>query len=233
MVEPQLYMWNGVRSHILQQHDSYVDAVKARVFPQFADIEAQAEKYARKIFDDHAHGSGDPSINEADLAEGAHELSLEHYEMLSFLKREMYLGALAGLYHVWEKALRSFLEGEFLHFVGQDEIEKAAWRSSTAHLWKLLEQFGWRASGEPFYQDIEACRIVVNVYKHGKGPSLDELEKRFPQFIVKVITDDPALSPTKLDHEEVVVTEEQFLKIARAIRTFWVSFPARLFLKAS
>ncbi|MCQ4437932.1 hypothetical protein NO135_23300, partial [Clostridioides difficile] len=50
----------------------------------------------------------------------------------------------------------------------------------------LLESFGWPLRTTDYFRTLDACRLVVNVYKHGKGKSLDDLRARFPEYL-----DDP------------------------------------------
>jgi hypothetical protein len=82
----------------------------------------------------------------------------------------------------------------------------------------------------PFYPLLEALQLVVNVYKHGKGRSLNELSDRYARFVV-----DPAKAAsygewrTTLDHEWLTVTDDQFDEFAAAISDFWSTMPERLY----
>ena len=44
-MEPQLYMWHGIRRRLLQRHDFYVAEVRRRVIKQFSDVEGEAERF--------------------------------------------------------------------------------------------------------------------------------------------------------------------------------------------
>ena len=71
----------------------------------------------------------------------------------------------------------------------------------------------------------------MNVYKHGKGRSLDELAETYPEYLKEGEYDIIPLARelTTPDHEDLAVTDEEFEKIAGAMREFWVDFPERLF----
>lgn len=233
-MEPQLYMWSGTRALIMARHDFFVQQVREKVLAQFADIEGDTDRYLaaeldrlRPIFDDGVR-------DEADAAEAAMAQAEGFYSALSDLREEMILGALAGLYHQWEKDLRDFLERELLHYVGRDVTLKEVWRPPMSKVFDLLAEFGWDCAVEPFFADVDACRVVVNVHKHGKGNSLTELAEKYPEFLAQpVVSPLPKAAAEFLDHEWLRVTEAQFDRLAAALRAFWVAFPERSFPKAS
>jgi hypothetical protein len=51
VLKPQIYMWSKTRKRILERHDFYIAQTKARVLANFADIEGDAEKFARTEYD--------------------------------------------------------------------------------------------------------------------------------------------------------------------------------------
>jgi len=105
------------------------------------------------------------------------------YNLLSDLRKQMMLAALAGLYHQWGKDLREFIGHELVHDPGREVAAKLAWTSGIATVLQMLEKFGWACRAQQFFAPIDACRLVVNVYKHGKGQSLDELITRYPRYL--------------------------------------------------
>jgi len=75
------------------------------------------------------------------------------------------------------------------------------------------------------------CRLVVNVYKHGDGRSLNELRSVCPEYL-----DDPfgGLSgefsdPKYKDHTHLKVNDEQFQAFSDAILAFWRDVPNNVF----
>lgn len=232
-MELQLYMWSGTRALILERHDFFVDQFRARVLTQFGDLEGDADRFMASEFDRLRRTYDDGTRDEADAADAATAQGEGFYSLLSDLREAMVLGGLAGLYHQWEKDLRDFLERELLHYVDRDAAIKEAWSGDIGKVFKLLKEFAWDVRGEPFFAEADACRVIVNVYKHGKGNSLTELAEKYPEFLAKpFVSPRPWRAEEFLDHEWLQVTAEQFDRLAASLRAFWVAFPERSFLKA-
>ena len=228
-MKPQIYMWSETRKRILQRHDFYFAQTKARVLANFADIESDADDFVRMEYDRlGATGSEEPN------SEWANERSQEFWALLNDLRKQIFLGALAGCFHQWEKDLRDFLERELLRDFEQEGVKGEVWSKNFADAYDVLKQYGWDCSAGKFFARLEAGRLIVNVYKHGKGVSLDKLAKHHPEYLPR--PSDSALSlrfNNAPDHKQVEVTEAQFDDIASAIRSFWEAFPERLFLNCT
>jgi hypothetical protein len=150
---------------------------------------------------------------------------------LSDLRQSVILGALAGLYHQWEKQLRGFIEMELAHDVKRDDAAKAAWSGIIGEVFDLLREFGWDVRVQPFFAPIDACRLIVNVYKHGQGPSLVELNRRYPAYLPDPIGKRiPAFGSRGPSHEWLTVTEKDFPEIASGLRAFWEALPEQLYI---
>ena len=227
----QLYMASIMKLHILEQHDFYVAQTNKRVLAQFQHLEGEADGHAKEEYNRLMKQPGDESTDFADLAHIAHDRAIGFYCLLIDLKQQMVLAALAGLYHQWEKELREFIERELRHDMKKDAAKKHAWIGEINKIFDLLTKFGWTVRTRPFFPLIDACRLVVNVYKHGNGRSLEELNQRYHQYLRDPLGPDlPAFIPDYLDHALLTVTEEHFTEIADALRAFWVEFPERLYL---
>ena len=226
-------MYSGIRKHILRRHDFFVEQVRTRVFSQFRDIEGEAQAHA----DNQYHWGGSlparDDIDMSDVAEWALEEGIERYELLSDLRKQIILGALAGLYHQWDKDLREFVEAELRHDIRLGDAAKVAWDPNPRNVFDMLKQFGWDCREEGFFSKIDACRLIVNVYKHGKGRSLEDLAKTYPEYLRNLLgasNFDCSKWMDQLDHERLEISEAQFEVFAAALRTFWTKFPERLFL---
>jgi hypothetical protein len=227
----QLYMASIMKPHLLERHDFYVAQTQKRVLDHFRDLEGEADRYCEAEYKRLLSGPGDEYTDVASLAETAHDNAIGFYGLLADLQQQVILGALAGLYHQWEKELRAFIERELMHDVQKAEVMKVAWHALITDLFDLLTHFGWAVRSESFFPLIDACRLIVNVYKHGKGRSLDELNRDYPHYLRDPFGPDaPTIIPDYLDHTLLTVTEEHFTEIAAALRAFWVAFPVRLYL---
>jgi len=212
----------------MERHDFYVEQVKKRLFSQFLDIEKEADTHANETYNSmgrYATEYDDP----ADYAEAAHEAGVEHYLMLSDLHNQVLLGALAGMYHQWEKDLRQFLARELRHTC-PPETETAVWKENIGEVFDLLKRFGWDCRNAIFFPALDASRLIVNVYKHGNGNGLEHLSKKYPEFLFGYDAELDTL-PYRLDHELLTITEDQFAELADGVRRFWEAFPERCFYR--
>ena len=173
---------------------------------------------------------GDENSDMSVVAEVAREQGIERYGLLHDLKKQVMLAALAGMYHQWDKELRDFVERELQHGVKPKEVRKIAWSENISDVFDVLKDFGWDPRKLAVFPLIDACRLVVNVYKHGKGRSLEDLAEKHPEFLNQPLRGLVRADASWLDHEWLEVSEAQFRRIADAIEKFWVQFPERLFL---
>jgi hypothetical protein len=213
--QPQLYMWRGIRERLIDRHDFFVTQVQARVFAQFQDIDGEADRYIEEEYHQIGRRSH-PDDDGVAAAEAARDAGYGYHGLLTELHQQMILASLAGLYHQWDKDLRDFVERELRQsFIGEVATD-AAWKGDVLG---ILNHFGWKYRDEGFFRKIDACRLIVNVYKHGNGRSLDDLLDRYPDYL------------TNSRHESLTVSEQQFLDVAAAFREFWEAFPERLYLE--
>lgn len=226
----QLYLWDGARRIFLEAHRFYVDQLKTRLLSQFDDIEGQADRFAEDAYERIGTAPGHGDIDMSDVADWAYDEAASHYLALTNLRKQVLFGGLAGMYHQWDKQLREFIEREMHHYVALDWTDKHVWKPAGDKVLDILEEFGWPVKSLPLYAQIDALQLVVNVYKHGKGRSLTELNGKYPQHVV-----DPVKAAgygawrTTLDHEWLTVTDEQFDMFATAIADFWSAMPERLY----
>lgn len=193
---------------------------------QFADIEGEADRFEQAAWE---RGSSALSSGEGDLgdvAEWAQDEAVAHFMMLSDLRKQVVLASLAGMFHQWDKDLREFIDMELHHDIKSDWIDDNVWPASTAKIFELIEQFGWKVTGCRFHGLIEACGLIVNVYKHGKGRSLKLLHSKYPQYLSR-FGFESLFGKTFVDHRWVNVTDQQFEKFAEAFDDFWSQMPER------
>jgi hypothetical protein len=231
-MEPQLYMGQPLRQRIMRRHDFYVAEIKRRVIAQFRDIEGEAKHYFETEYERLGELPGDEHSDMEWIADAATDRAHAFYALLSDLKEQMILGALAGLYHQWDKDLREFIESELRHNYQQDFVAKIAWDSAVGNVFKILAEFGWDCTTTDFFTRIDACRLIVNVYKHGQGQSLSDLATRHPKYL-DVPMKRPWSKNQHLSHHWLSISDTVFDELADGLRAFWVAFPERLFLKTA
>ena len=230
-MELQLYLSRGQRQLILEKHDFYLEQIKARVLGPLRDIAGESNRLTDEEYDRLGALPGDGTRSLEEIAEEAMDRGQALYGLLSDLRKQMLLGALAGLYHQWDKELRDFVEREIAHDLGRERT-KYVWSMNLDQIFELLARFGWVCRSCPFVPRIEACGLIVNVYKHGKGWSLKVLGKRFPEYLDNGFTPPPVASDF-VDHEWLSLSEEQIGQIGGALRSFWETFPERLYFRGT
>lgn len=231
--QAEIQMGSYRRSHFIKQHIFLFDQFNSRVLIQFkdSDISAAADKYAEEIYQklgQHAPPDADPS----EYAEHAYEERIEFGLGLMEMREHLVLSGLSYLYHQWDKNLREFLERELSWYFEKDAVEKEVWKTSSKPVFDILKEFGFDVEALQSYETLDTLRLVVNVFKHGKGNSLDQLKKRQPSYFKGCDTDDDnrALLNHK-DHNDLEISKDQFTELAGAIRDFWACFPDRLSLE--
>ena len=231
-IAPKIILIEPVRDIFLREHDFYVEQAKSRIFNNFKgeNIEKEAEKAKEDFFKrEELEGHYGEDVDVADIAETAIEHGIEFGITLYEMKFQVILATLALMYHQWEKKLREFMEHELRFGYNNDELEKIFWKSNIDCLYDELERQGWYIRKEAWFPKIDACRLIVNVYKHGKGPALGKLKEKHPEYLKGVFDVGDFFGECDemlLSYEDLSITIEDFNEIADALRQFWVDFPS-------
>lgn len=223
-----LHMYDDIRSAIIERHTFFVREAKNRLLNQFNDIEGEADRYLEESWEAAmrvpCYGD-DPDVGS--IAEAVQDAALSHYMLLDDMRMQVRLSMTAAMFHQWDKELREHLEREFRHYVNQDCIDKEIWKATTAAIFHLFEQFGWSVKAQPFFPLIDACNLIVNVYKHGKGTSLIRLHDIYPQYLSDLGIESWT-GTLLLDHKWLNVTDADFNAFAGAFEAFWKEIPKQL-----
>lgn len=227
-------MYSGHRAQLIEKHVFYVEQAKKRLLDQFTDdaVREEADRAAQESWEARGQ-SFDPEYGDpADGAEAAFEDGVWRYELLTELRDSVRLSIVSGFLHEWEKNLRQWLVDEVRHWHHGDEVRRVIWKKNLIDLFDLLESFGWPLKSEPYFTDLDACRLVVNVYKHGDGPSLDQLAASYPRFLVHPLeelrgqVDDMWISPS---YDYLQISDQDLDTFSEAVRSFWQDMPENTF----
>ncbi|MBB4758672.1 hypothetical protein XarjCFBP7653_04540 [Xanthomonas arboricola] len=215
-----------VRHTLITGHRFYVQRAKERLLSTFGNISAEADAAA----DAHWEQSGrnfNPNIHdEGQQAEDAQNHGIMFYDLLSEMHERTRLSVVAGMFHHWDKAWRRFLVDQLRlpGFVIGVHTRRAMWTMDSSQLESLVEALGWKVATFPGYARLDAMRLVVNVFKHGEGPSMDDLRQAYPEFVqvangwVRAFPDDTSMK----------VTDAHLDEFAEAIESFWLNVPSAL-----
>lgn len=146
------------------------------------------------------------------------------------MREQTRLNVVAGMFHEWDKQLRDWLVGEIQYWHCGDNATLKIWSADFAQIADLLESFGWSLRTADYFRTLDACCLMVNVYKHGEGKSLDELRNSFPEYLGDPFKDfGSTLSGTKYhDHWHLKVSDDQFQAFSEAILAFWRDVPEKV-----
>lgn len=201
---------------ILEPHKFYVLQARQRLLSQFNDISHEADEAVEahyKMLGQHF----DPERDDpADSAEAAFNEGISHYLALDEMHNTITLALTAGMFHQFDKTLREKMVREFRQWQPA-AIDDLIWNVNFPLLIDLLEWAGVQIKAKPFYVKLDACQLLVNVYKHGKGRSHWDLVRKYPEYYPSAFSN--------LRPEGLKVSEAQFVEIADAITNFWQNFP--------
>lgn len=220
-----LHLWSDKRSHLLQELDFYLAQADRRVLVQFGNLEAEAEQFANDEFEKMGRFAS-PDSDPGDYADAAWSRGANHYEMLTDLHSQMLLSVAAGLYHHWEKRFREWLVKEFERSLPREKekLSPAIWKQKVDEVFKLMGCLGWVIEDQPFFVVLDECQLVVNVYKHGGGPSFELLKKRHGHHLGKT---------TRIidhrDHTDLHITRDDLGRFQHALKGFWATVPEHIF----
>lgn len=218
------------RELIIEAHDFFVSELMSRVFSSFRDISSEADDKAHEHYEALASLPDSYGVDPSSAADQAFDRGFEFYDSLWEMKRQVTFGALAILYQQWDKGVRTFIERELGFFVSPAWLEKAIWYANVEKLIKFLENQGWNIKDYPWFAEIDAMRLLVNVFKHGKGQSFDQLCQLYPRYSKGALGVFAGDEPDFFEGvnglpEHLEISETEFLDFANAIRSFWLSFP--------
>jgi hypothetical protein len=226
------YMWQPYREALLTEHRFYAEQAKKRLLSQFDDIEAEAQA-ATDAHVDKLSRMLDPERHDlSDVYEEAGDKGIELYQLLADMQDATQLSVIAGMYHQWDKKLRDWIRLEVHHWHSGQYVREQIWKADGQTLLDFLEAFDFDIRSLDCYKSLIAMRLVVNVYKHGSGPSFDELKKDFPEYIANPFGDgeDTAWFREPLDYTNLQVSDAHIDQFSEAIVDFWTCLPEKLFL---
>ena len=155
------------RAIALNMHRAFAESTRTRLFPIFHDVEEQAENFADEEYErlgSEPAWDGGPEL--ADLAEAAFDRGIQKYDELLFVKGQVLALATAGMFHLWEKTLKSFLIREIRYHRESLATQKTIERADFDALLIRLEQLGYIPAARG---DLKILSLVANTAKHGEG----------------------------------------------------------------
>lgn len=225
-----LQMWGPTREYLIANHEFYVAEAKRRLLDQFDDdtIKADADRHAEEWLAERGKYFNPDRDDPADHYEQAYDESISFYQSLAGLRDSTRLSIIAGMFHEWDKQLRDWLGRELGHHGFGKHAHDAVWRANLDDLIDLLESCQWMVQERDFFRDLNLCRLVTNVYKHGNGPAFVAL-KELDAGLAGEGGDLPAFFVSALDYTALTVNDSDLARFAAAITAFWRDLPENIF----
>lgn len=230
MNEVLFQMHSALRADLIGKHEFYVRQAKKRLLSQFQeeDIRQEADSEGERFLEENQRHFNPDVHDGSEFYEMAGEAQSERYQLLFEMRNNVRLSIIAGLFHEWEKNLRQWLVDEIQHWHYGEDTKSTIWKKNVSDLFELLESFGWPLKCASYFKDLDACRLIVNVYKHGEGNSLNGLDQSYPKFLdhpfeeMRGIVGETWFSPS---YEYLKVEDDDLEAFSDAILQFWKDVP--------
>jgi hypothetical protein len=220
-------MWEPFRESLIAGHTFYVEQAFNRLLSQFGNIEAEANKVAEDWLDQRVAYFDPDRHDPSGFYEAAQDAGVEFYQLLGDMRDMTQLSVVAGMYHEWDKRFRKWLIEEMRHWHRGEQVTTKMWSVDAGKIFDLLASFGWDIRSKEYFQKLDICRLVVNVFKHGDGRSFSDLKSNYPEYLSNSLVgfcDDMDW----LDHTNLKVNDSQIQEFSEAIIAFWRDVPREI-----
>jgi len=214
---PQQYALDLVRA--------YSSGFADRVLPGFQDIEAEADAASEAYFDSRMNQIASEDEyweDEGAVAEHAQEHGLSVYTDLEFVRQQVTGLAIAGLYHLWERLVKEFLEKSFRAVDPPVPPRKVRHADFKVVVGWLRERFGWDIEAEGFFADLHQLYLVANVVKHGDGDACKALLDKASELFRDIIN---LWGNDLRGADDLRLEREHFVKFTGSVLQFIECFP--------
>lgn len=226
-------MDSGYRDQLVEKHIFYVQQAKKRLLEQFTDaaISREADGVADASWERRGQNFNPDYDDPADGAEDAYHDGVWRYQLLIELRDNVRLNIVSGFFHKWEKTLREWVVRQVQFWHHGETVKGELWGKPITQIFDLLEAFGWPLRTAPFFQNLDACRLVVNVHKHGDGTSLKQLSAHYPRYLVHPLSAmQNQLSKSWFipKHDHLKIDDADLDAFAKAMTEFWNHVPLEM-----
>lgn len=223
-------MWQPFRQSILHRHKFYVEQARVRLFSQFDNIQEDAFEASEEWLEAQSRHFDPDRHDPADLCERANNIQIEFYQLLVDIHERTRLSVVAGIYHEWEKQFRKWTHDQMKNWYRDERVLSQIWKVDVGKLAKLFASLRWDYKNESYFEKLDACRLVVNVFKHGDGTSLNQLKEYHPEYLVNPLQsfDEIFSDVNDLDHTALKVSDAHIREFSDAITAFWEDVPEQI-----
>lgn len=221
-------MWEPHRKSLVASHLFYMHRGEEKLLSQFENMGQEATQAADDWLERNSRRFDPDRDDPGSFEEDAYGEGVEFYRLLSELRDQTILSMVAGIFQNWDKELRSWLTEEFHRWCRSSLIEANIWSANFDQIIGLVKSLGLAQPDAEYLKTLSACRYVVNVYKHGKGSSLQSLKENHPEFFPRLADQRLPLDLDFIDHRYLAVTTEQLRFFSDAVVGFWMGVPEKI-----
>lgn len=219
------YIMKQERNSFIASHKFYVEQAQKRLLAQFDDIDKEVDQYSENWLNDAYQSFDAESHDLSEIYAFSYEESVQYGMLLSEMRDQTIFSVIAGMYHQWDKQLRAWMAKESRIWSGKQTISEI-WRVDINKIFLLFEGMGWLVKDASFFEKLDACRLIVNVYKHGNGGSLNDLRKTYPKYFYNYESEYFEIDGY-FDHTCIHLKEKNLIEFSEAILQFWSEIPER------
>ena len=125
---------------------------------------------------------------------------------------------------------RQWTHNETRRWYRGEKVLSQIWSVDVGKLAELFASLGWDYENKSYYKKLNACRLVVNVFKHGDGSSLNKLKEDNSEYLFNPLQnfDDVFSDVNNLDHTALKINDKHILEFSDAITEFWQDVPVQI-----
>lgn len=218
-VIPRLYFDEYRRDYCTNLTEIYIAGIKERVIPNFKDYHDRADQVRDQYLQTLMEAASEATEGER-IYESAFAYGFKEYCDGIFLNHQMIAISCVGLYHLWEKLIKSFIYDESDKDGIIYEKQVSNWNMDDIH--SCLVLFGHDIKKNQSWYNLNRLRLVANVVKHGSGMSKRRLASVWPEIVPNKIDTNIIL---QFSDNELKLSEEHFDQLAHSVRLFWQEMP--------
>jgi len=188
----------------------------------------EAEEFTRNELGSLRSRHDPENTDEADLAEKAYDAGTARFGDLDQALQGVANGAIANLCHFgWGTPVREWLRRSILLTKSQQKkVESGEFRKTLA----VFADFGFSIEGQEWADDLNELRLIANAIKHNRGESAQELFELRQRLIFPFNRlGEGEYIDYEADGNDLIPSEDDFERYARALREFWRSLPKAAF----
>ncbi|RDF52234.1 hypothetical protein DWA20_05005 [Acinetobacter baumannii] len=216
-------LYDQLRKNLIEINDFYLEQCQLKLLNQFDNISQEADEYEEKWrIEKESHYFNKDPYDSSSLYYDSYDASIIFYQNLSDLQQNVRFSVIAGMYHRWEKQFRSFLHNQSRWWGCTHHVRNEIWTLPVNKLFMLFKTDEFDIEKQEFFKDFDACRVIVNVFKHGNGSSYRELCNKYPFYLKENyhgMENNPL--PYFIYEPTFNITDDDVVKFSKAISEFW------------